>query len=285
MTVYVSSIYGMFDQVAAAPLLAALALAGSRPRLASLLLGAAVAVKQTLLFPALATLVYLVRVTGASAILLAAAPPLASLAPLLAGCPRSVDDLVSALAYPLSVYYPEPLAYNLNGATSLITYLHESGHLESGLAAFRLWWAPALTLLTVILLRGGAGASVLLVASASYIVFVLTYWRVNPQYMVPLVALIVPLIAGREGLRVKLPALLLVAYVGLWPLMFPLEWWFIAHIQSPNWALVRAADLLSLGVRDDLAYVAYSLALTALEAAALASMASALRPPTRAQAS
>ncbi|GAB6147806.1 hypothetical protein [Stetteria hydrogenophila] len=99
-------------------------------------------------------------------------------------------------------------------------------------------------------------------AGLSYAAYTATYWRVNPQYLVPTVALAL-LLAGRAG-RPSVKALsgAVALLAGLWPLMYPVSFWAHVHIPSPNRLVVKALEHASLNILSDLAYVYYSLALT-----------------------
>ncbi len=264
MTIYISSIYGMFDQLALFFVLTALALY-SRERLPPFLLGFAASVKQTAL-PVLASLLLqsvkdkrLVRFSA-----YAAAGLILPFLPILVSCPTSLIHLLGAVDEAGEPHYTLPLAYSFNGVSSLATYMHLSSG-GSYMWLIRIWPLPFTLLslyLAIKIVRNDMHP--LVVAALSYAVFTATYWRINHQYLVPLIALALaalPLL-DRRG---KILSLILVFWIGLWPIAFPTSWWFHVHIRNPNTGMIRFIDRITLMVFDDRFYVAYSVILTFLQ--------------------
>jgi hypothetical protein len=54
-------------------------------------------------------------------------------------------------------------------------------------------------------------------------------------------------------------------YTASWFFIFPVNWWFYAHIEEPNKVLVEALYAISLNIYVDDYYAYYSLVLTLLE--------------------
>ncbi len=90
-----------------------------------------------------------------------------------------------------------------------------------------------------------------------------TYWRVNPQYLAPLVAFLILLAAFDRGIA-GIVSLFTAVYAGIWPIMQPSAFWFHVHLENPNWTLVHFVDSLTFRIFSDEPYVAYSIGLTLL---------------------
>ncbi len=270
MTIYISAIYGMFDQLALLPLLASLLYIDERPRLAGGLAGVSFMIKQTMGFPILALAMYawrrrMFRVFAAS--LVAAA--MATTVPLIVLCPASAPKIAELMTEAPKPDYTRPLVYSFNGVSSLATYLRdrcgcgESQGLDT-LWMIKYWWIPLLVLASLLVPRLYREEDAAVAAALMYTVFTATYWRVNHQYLVPLVALLL-LAAPRLGKRLVPVAAAIVAWVGFWPIAFPTSWWFHVHIKNPNLEAWRLVDRVTLMIFDEAFYVEYSLVLTALQ--------------------
>ncbi len=268
MTIYISAIYGMFDQVALFFYLLTITFILRERLFASGLLAAlTLLTKHTFLYPVTAlflyiivrgrwrTLVFLAGAIVASAILLL---------PFIAGCPGSLGVLIKAVTSTSKPGYTEPIVYSFNGFSSLATLYHKEYGIDT-LWAIEYWYIPSIALLLLVyakLLRNPR--CFLIPASLSYIVYTATYWRVNHQYLVPSIALLLLLAILEENKLARTTAILLTIWIGLWPVMFPTSWWFHAHIKEPNQQLINTIDKLTLMIFNEKAYVAYSLTLTIL---------------------
>lgn len=270
MTIYISSIYGMFDQLALLPLLTALLYVDDKPRMAGGLAGLSFMVKQTMGPPALALAVYAwrrgsLRVFAAAAVAAATATAL----PLLLLCPSSAPKMLELMVEAPEPGYTRPLVYSFNGLSSLATYLHDkcscngSGGLDT-LWMIKYWWVPAALLALLVLPRIVREDDVAVAGALAYTVFTATYWRVNHQYLVPLVALLL-LSSPRLGGRLGLLAFVTTLWAGFWPIAFPTSWWFHVHVKNPDVDVWRMVDRLTLMVFDEAFYVEYSLVLTCLQ--------------------
>lgn len=264
MVVYISGIYGMFDQVALAPFIASAALAGKHPKISGALSAVAALTKQTLLPPIAALITWLGREPRKAGwflvgVLIAA---YVIIAPFAIGCPASVGALITAPLRSGEPGYTYPIVYSFNGLSSLATYLHDTTGGDY-LWLIRYWFIPFIILEALAIASAIRSGNQWVPALAAYLGFIAAYWRVNHQYLVPAVAL--SLLAmpylGRIGRGI---ASAFIAWLGLWPFAFPVAWWFHVHIKEPDWGLVRFLEAHSLMVFDNRFYVAYSLILTAL---------------------
>lgn len=259
--VYTTSIYGMLDPLPLALLLAALGVRRDFPR--GFLLGLAAATKAN---AAPAAVVALLASPSRWALVGFAAGALLLFVPFEAACPGSLAAFAGVLAYLSAPGYNPPVVYSFNGLTTLATYLHEEGGGDY-LWLVRSWWLPAVVVYALILIKRAAPAEA---AYLSYLAYVTTYWRVNYQYFLPLVGL-AALYASSNAVRLsKALALTHTSAVSAWVFMYPTSWWARVHVKNPSEEVAQALDAVSLKILDPVAYVYYSLFLTALGYAALA---------------
>jgi hypothetical protein len=88
---------------------------------------------------------------------------------------------------------------------------------------------------------------------------------VSYQYLAILIGLLVVAISRDKRILLKTLHTLLALYIATWFFIFPVEWWFRAHIENPNIALLKAVKSISLNVYTDEYYAPYSLLLTVIE--------------------
>ncbi|NJE09944.1 hypothetical protein E3E25_03285 [Thermococcus sp. MAR1] len=262
ITIHVSAVYGMFDELALAFFLAGL-YASRRERFSYALYGFSLAVKHTLLFPALLNLwdAFLNGRRAISRVLFFLLGALTPFLPMMLFCPSSLKGLPDLLRG-IQVSYPLPVSYSMNGVSSLATYLHITGGRDT-LFLLRYWYVSAFILLSLVLIRHVFNRNLVVSTALAYAVFTATYWRVNPQYLVPLVAFLILLAAVDMDITGVL-SLFTVVYAGIWPIMQPSAFWFHVHMENPNWALVHFVDSITFRIFSDEPYVAYSVGLTLL---------------------
>ena len=268
--IYTSSIYGMFDQIPLALLVLGLTLLEKKPLVAGGLLASTVLTKQTLLFPVLGVLLVVVvhyrrllrRVLAG--FLLGA---LVLFAPILLACPASLlrlPETIRETSYMWRPGYVFPLMYSFNGLTSLLTLVHRKLGVET-LWFIEHWYVYTLVLTPLLVLYTLRERDVYLNALRYYLLFTATYWGINYQYLTPLVGLLAVGFVREPVKRARLLYVLLELYIALWCFIFPVSWWFYAHIESPNRVLVEVVNSLSLNIYEDEYYAYYSLVLTLLE--------------------
>ncbi len=264
MVVYISGIYGMFDQIALAPFIASAAIASRHPKVSGALSAVAALTKQTLVPPIAALFTWLGREPKKVGWFLAGAALAAYviIAPFAIGCPESIGALVTAPLKSGEPGYTYPIVYSFNGISSLATYLHDKTGGDY-LWLIRYWYVPFMVLEALAILSAIRSGNQWVPALAAYAGFIAAFWRVNHQYLVPAVALALLAMPylGRLGRGI---ASAFIAWSALWPFAFPVAWWFHVHIKEPDWGLVRFLEAHSLMIFDDKFYVAYSLVLTAL---------------------
>ncbi len=266
ITIYISSVYGMFDQLALAlALLSMYFYVKGRDVAAGFLGGLSIAFKQTMVFIILPILMDSLLRRSRRPVVMALAALALPFLPFAVACPNSISTIISVLQG-FSPSYTIPVAYSFNGISSLATYVHE----KTGLCTIPLikaWFIPFIVLELTSLYYLYRGGNMFCSALFCYTAFTATYWRVNAQYLVPLVALAILCLCIREALgKPFCKKLVLVSALApsFWPIMFPTSWWFKVHIEHPSQKMIRLVDMFTLKVFDERLYVCYSLFLTAL---------------------
>ena len=264
--VYTSSIYGMFDQVAAAFLLAAVA--ARSPGLRGFLAGLALATKPTLILPSLA-----VALTGRGRIRSLAALALAIAvltAPFVMPCPESLKGILGALTWRGGPTIPLPSVYSFSWLGSIVAYLYEARGVDYS-RVLEAWPILALVLAIPALKASRTPARA---ALAFYLVFTASSWSVNYQYLTPLVALILAAYPELRSRLSRLLASLIVVHASVWPILYPSEFWFSVHTHQQNSLAARLVSALTLDkIYGGLPSLVYALILGGLEIALLAVMA------------
>jgi len=264
MTIYISSIFGMFDPLTILFFLAGLAVLDRDKILSGILIASSILTKQIMLLPMIMILVYLfITRTGLLRFIIGVALGTALiLMPIALACPSSLTAVYRLMFGFYKPSYTYPLCYGFNGLSSLASYLHSRYEMDT-LWLIEHWWVPAIILAFLVILFIYEARRPWEAAALGYTVFTATYWRVNHQYLVPLIALLILiLLIGKEEMLAKLLALTIMATAGFWVIAFPSSWWFHVHIETPNWDLVRLIDNITLMIFDDEFYVGYALMLT-----------------------
>jgi len=276
MTIYISSIYGMFDQVMIAFYLISLyLLVRGKWELSGVFAGLALVTKQTVTYPLTLLIVRCLRSIGKVKYFIVgiALPTLVIILPFVANY-ESFKAFLKLVFTPSEPYITTPIFYSFNGVSSLCTFLYLNEGGDVYLLPIKLWFIPFAVLYGLLVLNClFRDMDVFEVSFLGYMCWTATYWRVNHQYLVPLIALAVPYVFTRRGKKfLRALTLFLTLYIGLWFFMFPMGWWFKVHIypNEVNWGLVNLWDTkLSLMIFEDKVYVAYALVLTALQYAIL----------------
>ena len=285
MVIYISGIYGMFDQLALTPMLISLYLLLSntkelmlRKMLAiGMIMGISLMIKHILLPIIPFVLIYIAkRISLKNALALLSGiftAIIAIMTPFIVFSNKGIFHLISLFIYPLNTYYVEPLCYSFNGISSLITYIHKYYGVELSFL-LKFWILPFLALsiaILYVLLR--YRINLILLLTLSYLTYIATYWRINHQYFVPLIAfmsltlihILYPRTTGKIKLLTCLTMAVLYVVISFWVFMYPISFWFHTHMESPNWELVRLLDSLSLMVFNEEYYLIYALTLTIIE--------------------
>ncbi len=271
MTIYISSIYGMFDQIALALYLlgAYLYMYASKISIrytGLFLTGLSIAVKQTMIYPLIILTLLIIfmkekikmRILGILVVLTGIA---LLFIPFFTYCPESINVFIKALRSVTKPGYTVPVVYSFNGISSLATILHECCS-KNTLFLIENWYILFTILFILVVLGHLYSRNILEYMGYAYIVYTATYWRVNHQYLVPTVAFAILILLVTRRKPVKILSIILIILIALWPVMFPTSWWAHAHIENPNKDIIYLLDNLSLMIFEDTIYVLYSLTLT-----------------------
>jgi len=281
VTIYISSIYGMFDAVAFFPLAFSLLLFLRRSNgslrdtvIVSSLAGLSVAVKPNVILPALIIAAYACKpfqkdakriITG---VLGFTTGLLITYVPFELTCPGGLLIYYSALKSAGTPGYTPPLCYSFNGFSSLATYMNSKTGGDFTWVTEN-WWMPAF-LLSILLLwkmlkeRFNAEFAVENIYT-SYLIFLTTYWRVNYQYFAPMMGFTaIYFVSDRFNAYRRALSIAYSMYVMAWFFMFPVSWWGHAHIENPNYNVMNLLDSISFMVFAEEAYLLYSIILTLL---------------------
>ncbi|MEB3765171.1 MAG: hypothetical protein GSR77_03280 [Desulfurococcales archaeon] len=270
MVIYISSIYGMFDQIPLAFFLAGIYvyLYSHRKWAGWLLMGISLAIKPLLVYAVLAMLLYHYRSYGfnklLTALYLVFLPLAVAFSPYIFAEPESLSFLMRAAKSVSSPSYSVPVVYSFNGIFSIAFYAWNYVGINTSYI-LRLWPVLFMPLYLLVLYAVWRTRDPLIPVLASYIVYTATYWRVNHQYLVPTVAFASIIMFAARSKIVKTLATVTGLIAGLWPLLYPISFWAKVHIQQPNETVVSLLNTVSVNTVDPLVYVYYSLLLTITE--------------------
>jgi hypothetical protein len=269
---YQSAVFGQFDAVAAALLLAAVVLLEqNRDRLAFLLAGLAVMTKQHTLIPVAAMAVILARQTGwrrlaGNLAILAGVVIVISIPFLLTG---NFSAYVHSLFLPGEApTYQFPLVYAFGGIGALLTYLHSV-----------FGWATGRFIPFTIPLTVTAVAAVIVFsyrrvvtpaqgALAGFLAFIALFYRVNYQYLVVYIPIALLVAARTRYIGERFLTLVLALFPAVWLWLFDVSFWFNYLRPASPWVGPLLARVgLTHPSQPDYVYVAFALILMGLSIA------------------
>jgi hypothetical protein len=266
---YQSAVFGQFDAIAAAFLLAAIVLLGrGRDRLAFLMAGLAFMTKQHVLVPLLVMAAILVRQMNwkrlASNVAIFVGVIIALSIPfLLTG---NFSDYIRALFSPGQVLrYQTPLVYAFSGIGSLLTYLHETLGWQT--LVFLALTVPLmlLAIVAVVIVSYQRTISLAQAALVGFLAFLSLSYQVNYQYLIIYIpiALLVAAQTRYKGERILTLVLAMLPAVWLW-LSNPAVWFYYFDPES-RWVPPILAHIgLAHPNLPDYIYVSFALLLMAL---------------------
>jgi len=277
VTIYNSSIYGMFDNVALLFLILSIYLylkGRTYPALA--LAGLSLTTKHSIILASAPLFLRIYFSLGKknfkqlirffSTILVSV---FGLLLPFIMLCPPSLHSLIKCLTMPAGIYYTEPICYSFNGLSSLLTYVNKEYGYETLYlikAIFLVFAASALIMLCVTVYVTKKGfKEITILTFISYLVFAALYWRVNYQYFVPVIGLGSLALSKVKHSISRMLILSTIIYPSIWFFMFPVTFWFHYHVLYPNKHLIGLLNMVSLNIYcSSIIYVMYSLGLTTL---------------------
>ncbi|MBN1189714.1 MAG: DUF2029 domain-containing protein [Dehalococcoidales bacterium] len=269
---YQSAVFGQFDAIAAAFLLAGVIFVErGRDTLGFLLMALAVMTKQHTLLSVAVVVASLAATADRRRLLKNCALALAagiviSIPFLVTG---NVREYLSSIFFPgQGAYYQYPLVYAFGGVGALLTYLHNwlgwetVGYLKFGV------FALAVSFVAVCMLAYFRKISLERGALAGYLLFIAFFYRINYQYLVIFVALAL-LAAARTSYRSeRVLALVLALFPAAWMWLFDNSFWF-NYLEPLNPWVRQIFDSLGL-VRyniPDCVFVGFALVLMGLSLA------------------
>ena len=227
---YNSAVFGQFDAVATAFLIACLILLEKgRYKLAFLLAGLAVLTKQNTLIPLLMIAMVLLRQMPWSKLLKYVAMTAAVIAAfclpfLFTG---NAIEFFKVVVFPAQrAGYQEPIMYAFNGFASLLSYLHL--YLKWDTELYFLLFVPVMLLVFILGLIWAykKRISPLRAGLVGILIFFAFFYRINYQYlvvMIPLALLISALTTYRSE---KIFTLVLALFPAVWLWIFDVSFWF-----------------------------------------------------------
>jgi hypothetical protein len=269
---YESAVFGQFDAVAAAFLLAAIVLLErNQDRLAFLLAGLAVMTKQHTLIPVAVMAVILARQTNwrrlaGNLAILAGVVVVLSVPFLFTG---NFAAYANSLLLPgQAPTYQFPLVYAFGGIGALLTYLHNVFGWETGR------FIPLTIPLTVI-----AVAAVIVFsyrkqitpaqgALAGFLAFIALFYRINYQYLVIFIPLALLVAARSRYMGERALTLVLALLPAAWLWLFDVSFWFNYLAPTSPWVSPLLARVgLAHPAFPDYIYVSFALVIMGLSIA------------------
>lgn len=267
IVIYISSIYGMFDQIVLALMLAGIIVYLERGSwlILSIIWGLAVSIKQSIMIPMIPFYAYLSvdksRWIGVKALTTTLIVFLLPYTPFLLGSPEGVTSYYNGIRAVSTPNYYSPPEYSFNGFSTIAFYawIHANADVQLYLAAWPLLFIPLYIASLYYTVKYRMPLIGVALAQVSYTA---SYWRVNPQYIVVSIGLLVVAIALLKRRLAEFLALSTVVVAGLWPEIYPVSFWARVHVEEPNYLMEHVLSHISLNIYDDLFYIYYSLALT-----------------------
>lgn len=275
---YNSAIFGQFDAIAAAFLLASLILLlQGRDRLGFVLGGLAILTKQHAALPFLLMAAVLARRIGWRRIavdtgILAGMGVAISVPFVLHG---NFTDYARAVLFPAQApAYQLPLVFAFSGSGSLLTYFNQAFGWDT--AQFLNYSVPVLIALVLVasLISYFKPIRLEQAALAGILLFVGVFYRVNYQYLVIYLPIAILALAFAQGWFERVLTLLLIAIPAAWVWLFDISFWF--WYQIPR--LPEAPPIFkTLGFTHYLPDIAFVVLAAVLMGASLAYAADVLR--------
>jgi hypothetical protein len=269
---YESAVFGQFDAIAAALLLASVVmLTRGADRWAFLLAALAMMTKQhtfmSIAMMAIISARYLSkRRLLTNSLIAGGVVVLLSIPFLFTG---NFHAYAKSLFLPgAAPVYQYPLCFALSGSGALLTYLHNAFGWETG--ALLPFTVPvfAIALATTAVLSYRTEATPVQGALAGFLVFVSFSYRVNYQYLVVYIPLAILLASQTRYLSERISALVLAVLPAAWLWLGNVPWWFNYLEPTSPWVTPMLAQIgLLRRYLPDLVYVSFAVILMCLSLA------------------
>jgi hypothetical protein len=263
---YESAVFGQFDAVAAALLLAAvIMLTRGADRWAFILAALAVMTKQHTLAAVAVMVVISARYCGrrrflTNCLIGAGVVVLLSLPFLLTG--NWVSYARSVLLPGSAPVYQYPLCFALSGSGALLTHLHSVFGWDTGVLLPLTIPAMVIALAGTAVMSYRNGVSLLQGALVGFLVFVSFSYQVNYQYLVVYIPLAILLASQTPHLSERISALVLAVLPAAWLWLGNVPWWFNYLEPTSPWVTPLLANVgLFRRYLRDYAYVMFAVLL------------------------
>jgi len=268
---YESGVFGQFDAIAAAFLLASVVMfERKRDRLAFLLAGLALMTKQHTFLPIALMLAISAqhiskrRLLSNCSILLAIVVFI-SIPFLLTGNFRSYAH--SLFLPGQSPGYQYPLCYAFSGSGALLTYLHNVfGWETSGFLQLNIPILAVATLVAIVLSRIKS-ITPIQGALAGFLIFVGLSYQVNYQYLVVYIPVAILAASKCTYRRERVITMALALFPALWLWLFNISFWFNYFSPANPWVMPILARIGLVSYMPDYIYVSFALILMSLSLA------------------
>jgi len=269
MVWYNSAVFGQFDAIPAAFLVASIILIEKGyDRVGFAVLALAIMTKQHTLLPVVIMILSLARSLPRRRLLEDCGIALALIVVISIPFVVTGNILAYLKAFFLpgqGAFYQYPLVYAFGGVGALVTYIHDT-----------LGWETARYLNTGIVLLGLSlivccfftwtrRIGLLRGALVGYLLFIAFFYRINYQYLVIIVPMALLITSRSPYLGEKIMTLVLALYPALWLWLFNTSFWFYYLVPQNTWVtpVFERLGLVRGGI-PDLVYVIFALILMCL---------------------
>lgn len=269
---YESAVFGQFDAVAAALLLAAIILlARNKDWLAFLLAGLAVMTKQHTLIPIALMVVIAARHISwnrltRNCVIFVGVVIVLSIPFLLTG---NFSSYARSLFLPgQAPAYQTPLVFAFSGSGALLTYLHDVfGWETSGFLPFTVP-IMVIAILAVMVLSYRRAITPAQGALAGYLIFISLFYRVNYQYLIVYIPIALLVASQTQYRSERVFTIVLALFPAVWLWLFDVSSWFNYLNPTNPWVTPILARIgLTHPTLPDYAYVSFALVLMSLSLA------------------
>ncbi|MFO8100561.1 MAG: hypothetical protein R6U37_00115 [Dehalococcoidia bacterium] len=246
---YESSVFGQFDAVATAFLIASVVLfARSNYKLGFLFAGLAVMTKQHTFLPVLMVLIVVLQQMGIrdfikNGLVMAGVILAFSIPFLITGNFRAYAEAVFLPGW--SPGYQEPLCYAFSGSASLLTYLHNTHGWETSQWLGYNTYVLAAAMLAALTLTFWKKLTLAQAALIGILLFIAINYQVNYQYLVIFIPLAL-LVSAQSNDKWQIGISLGIAILpAVWLWLFDVSFWFHKY-QPPHYEVISTFDRIGL---------------------------------------
>jgi uncharacterized membrane protein len=265
-----SGVFGQFDSIAAAFLLAfVILLLKGKDRLAFVFAGLAVMTKQHTLLAVVMIVIVCARAMNFKRLLQNCAITAGVVAAI------SIPFMVTgnAVSYVSSIVfagsppgYQDPLCFAFSGTGALLTYLHNNASYDAMTILKLIEPLLGLAVIVTAVFCWFRKVSILQAGLAGYLVFIAVYYRINYQYLIVYIPLALLLAASTKYKIERIFALAIAVLPAVWLWISNVPWWFHDNTKTGyGWvpAMFKHIGMPERYISDG-GYTIYALAIMAL---------------------